>query len=172
MKHRSTQYLVLSFQAIQFPLYLQDCKNDIFYFEYTVNLTFFTSSELPPVMGADWCGIFFAYHIFRVCSTDLSFAADIPLYLFFSVVCHSFLLVFTMPLTLHVYFLSFFDLDFIDFCHGLYCFISLSSWGLFSLRWHLRLLTLDFSSLLEVYSLCYILSSCVALTLLSPILLC
>lgn len=89
MKHRSIQYLVLSFQAIQFPLYLQDCPNDLLYFEYTVNHTFFTSSELPPVMGADWYGIFLAHHIFRVCSTDLSFAVDIPVFLFIPVVCHS-----------------------------------------------------------------------------------
>lgn len=87
--NRSIQYRVLSFQAIQFPLYLQNCPNDLLYFEYTVNHTFFTSSELLPVMGADWYGIFLAHHIFRVCSTDLSFAADIPLYLFIPIVCHS-----------------------------------------------------------------------------------
>lgn len=90
MKHRSIQYLALSFQAIQFPLCLQDCPNDLLYFEYNCKPHVFHFVRVAfSVMGADWCRIFLAHNIFRVCSTDFNFAANVPVYLFFPVVCHS-----------------------------------------------------------------------------------
>lgn len=90
VKHRSIQYLALSFQAIQFPLYFQGCSNDLLYFEYNRKPHVFHFVRVAfSVMGADWCGIFLAHNIFRVCSTDLSFAANVLICLFFPVVCHS-----------------------------------------------------------------------------------